>query len=255
MPKGKSGFRRSPRKKVDSPEAEAFIRGAAKKASEAGSSQEDRPTGSSPPLKHSDQRDPGVHAGKTDKILANDRLQAIRALGEEVRGLIELQNRTAEIKLRIAREAGRLLSELPASVPDTERASPAHSQDQVVDELGVTGTEAGLWQAMSDIHDDVFERFLSEVRAYTAELSHEAINRALKDLPLGRREELPSPTPGTIEDRPDSERMDDDFKAALQAMVHAVKKADENNWKTTSKKTALQYLEMLRHMIIIDGLE
>ena len=51
------------------------------------------------------------------------------------------------------------------------------------------------------------------------------------------------------------EIMDDDFRQAVERMIEAIKKADEKGWTTTSKRTALRYIDMFRHMITIDGLD
>lgn len=255
MAKGKSGFRRSPKKKVDSPEAEAFIRGAEQRVAEDRSSEEEPSPSLSSPGEKSVREALGSAASQASEAPANHRLQAIEMLGEEARRLIELQNRSAEITLRICREAGKLLAELPHPSHATEDEAPAADQSHVLDRLDLTKAEASLWQAISGIPDDVFETFLSEVRTYSAELSRAAITRSLEDLTAEREDQALRDAPQTIDDHPGDEQMDEDFEAALDVMVNAIKNLDEDGWKKTSKKTVLQYLDMLRHMIIIDGVE
>jgi hypothetical protein len=51
------------------------------------------------------------------------------------------------------------------------------------------------------------------------------------------------------------EIMDEEFAKAVEHMITVIKKADEQGWTSTSKSTALSYVEMFRHMIMIDGSE
>lgn len=239
MAKGKSGFRKAPPKKATSPEANEFIGGALEARQEADQA--------SPESVSSAQEQLELARKALSLILTLEELkgftgqvEAIRFYARQAEELLGLENRSAQIRLRAERRAGQLLADL------FERAKDAQSTDAgkelpSLDTLGITESQFRRFRELEAIPDKLLEQ---EVAPPETEPERDASKTSERGL-------VRQPSPDAVQ-QSDVEMMDDEFRAAIEAMVTAIKTADENNWKTTSKETALRYVEMLRHMIVID---
>lgn len=246
MAKGKSGFRKAPAKKLDSPQVTEFISG-------GGESRQDTDEVLLPTVSTAQER--LDLARKALSLVAEleelkgftEHVEAIRFYAAQAEELLAVENRSLEIRFLAERRAGQLLAEL------SKRSSTAPEGLPSLDELGITESQFRRWLSLATIRDDMLEQAVG--RAKVMEEKSPGPSEAAADKPVDIQPETVKPEEPSLEaeQEPDRELLDDDFRAAIEAMVTAIKNADENNWKTTSKETALQYIEMFRHMIIIDG--
>lgn len=252
MVKGKSGFRKPPSKKVDSPEADAFIRGAREAPKDLDASSKSSVSTAQEQLDLARKALSLVLTLEECKGFT-EHVDAIRFFARQAEALIGLEKRSAEIRLRAERRAGQLLTAWSKRPPDPEGKESDHPLPSL-EQLGITESQFRRWLALAEIGEDAFERETARATRVDEESTDES------EVETDKNSSHPSET--VLVPRPsqngelqsDIECMDDTFRAAIEAMVKAIKNADENDWQTTSKKTALQYIDMLRHMIIIDGL-
>ena len=253
MVKGKSGFRKSPSKKVDSAEASAFISGAQEGPKDIAAFSKSSVSTAE------EQLDLARKALSLVLILEEckgltEHVDAIRFYASQAEALIGLEKRSSEIRLRAERRAGQLLTDWPKQPPDLDGKETGHALPSL-EELGITEPQFRRWRALAAIREEEFEQETARARGVEKEFAGLLEAESVKNSSLPS-EAAVGPRPSrNSEPQPDIECMDDKFRAAVEAMVTAIKNADEDGWQTTSKKTALQYIEMLRHMIIIDGLQ
>ena len=246
MAKGRSGFRKAPEKKLDSPQVTEFI-------SRARESRQETDEVLLPTV--STAQETLDFARKALSLVAEleelkgftEHVEAIRFYASQAEELLAVENRSLEIRFLAERRAGQLLAAL------SKRSSADSEGLPFLDELGITESQFRRWLSLATIRDDMLEQAIG--RAKVMEEKSSGPSEAAAGKPVDLQPEAAPPVERSLEAEHESDRelLDDDFRAAIEAMVIAIKNADENNWKTTSKETALQYIEMFRHMIIIDG--
>ena len=246
MAKGKSGFRKSPAKKLDSPQVTEFISGAREARQET--DELFLPTVSTAQEKLDLARKALSLVLELEELKGfTEHVEAIRFYASQAEELLAVENRSLEIRFLAERRAGQLLAEL------SKRSSAASEGLPSLDELGITESQFRRWLSLATIRDDMIDQAMGRSKVVEEKSPSPSESEAEKPVDVPSESSKPPERSIEAEELPDGELLDDDFRAAVEAMVTAIKNADENNWETTSKETAVQYIEMFRHMVIIDG--
>lgn len=246
MAKGKPGFRKVPAKKLDSPQATEFISAAEDARQETDEKLLPRVSTAQDKLDLARKALSLVHELEELKGFT-EHVEAIRFYASQAEELLAVENRSLEIRFLAERRAGQLLAELSKRSSATSEGVPS------LDELGITESQFRRWLSLATIPDHMLEQAMSRAKIVEEKSAVGSESGAEKPLDVPSEAFKTEERSFEIEEQPAGELLDDDFRAAVEAMVTAIKNADENNWETTSKETALQYIEMFRHMVIIDG--
>lgn len=96
------------------------------------------------------------------------------------------------------------------------------------------------------------EREAAKELAKELEVKPDTVRKAIQREKNARVETVsPPPQCNTRPPKPVEEIVSEEFKSAYNGMLREIKNAKGVNWKTTSKKAALQYVEILKDVITI----
>jgi hypothetical protein len=95
-------------------------------------------------------------------------------------GILDVQNRAAEVKLRAERQAGKLLRQLMLRGGD--RRSKSHRERLKLDDLGLTPNQSKRWQLQARVPEGVFRDHVKYTCQEGKELTSAGLMRLAKRL-------------------------------------------------------------------------
>ncbi len=251
MTEEKPGFSSLSEADLAAPEAEAFVASAVP----AGANPAGRP-------REKGERGPLAEVRRLALALAAIRPEDCYQPGESplrrlagVFILLELLRQVGdcslEARLLAARAAGGLLLEFRW---ERERRGGPEGEEldllQAVVELGVSRVQAERWKVLAGLSAEAFDELACRLQLKHKELWNVELVRLAGRLKAESGEAMAAPRAGAPAPRPPLEA-DADFKAAVNAMIQAIKTAEDDGWRATPKDSARRYLEILRHMLAI----
>jgi N6-adenosine-specific RNA methylase IME4 len=109
--------------------------------------------------------------------------EALRVYAEQANKGLEIQNQCAEIKLRAERRVGELLLKMERATPQTANptglpmSNVGHGSEygETLNELKTTRQDAHRWQIESSVPEEVFERYITQTKAKSEELTSKGV--------------------------------------------------------------------------------
>lgn len=110
-----------------------------------------------------------------------DQAEAMRQYVRQAKQGFEIQNRIAELKIRIERKIGQFLNDMvppeggrPRKNPDTESQ---FSRRPTLAALGIASHQARRWRLQASLPEDIFEEFVDFVKRAGEELTSAGVRR------------------------------------------------------------------------------
>lgn len=109
--------------------------------------------------------------------------EALRVYAEQANKGLEIQNQCAEIKLRAERRVGELLLKMERATPQTANptglpmSNVGHGSEygEALYELKTTRQDAHRWQIESSVPEEVFERYITQTKAKSEEITSKGV--------------------------------------------------------------------------------
>ena len=110
-----------------------------------------------------------------------DQAEAVRQYVRQAKQGLELQNRVAELKIRIERQIGQYLNEVVPSTGGRPRKNPATESQflpsPTLAELEIAPHQARRWRLEADLPENIFDEFVDLVKSAGEELTSAGVRR------------------------------------------------------------------------------
>lgn len=113
-----------------------------------------------------------------------DQTEVVRQYVRQAKQGLEVQNRIAEVKIRIERQIGQYLNEVVPSTGGRPRKNPGTESQflprPTLADWGIAPHQARRWRLEADLPDNIFEEFVDLVKRAGEELTSAGVQRLAK---------------------------------------------------------------------------